>query len=350
MPITPDLSADTRAIKPAPFWRRSLTAGANWVLLIDIGLVLAFGAISENHVFLSAINANSLLLGGTEALILTLGLAMLLGAGVFDLSLGANLVLCSVIGSRVILHVLGGPAASASSGTVAYAVVLGLFACILTGALFGLVNGVIVAYLDVNSLIATLGTLGAATGIALILTDGTDISGLPNALQTNFGLRTLGGVIPVPALFALAIVGILWIVLRYTKFGLHTVAIGSSRVAAERAGLNVRRQLVALMILAGALAGFAGFIDISRYLSTSVNGHMQDSLAAITAAVIGGTVLEGGRVSVVGAVWGAVLAQVLLGGLVVIGVASFYQLIAIGVVLIVAVAVDRYRFKRREAR
>jgi len=290
------------------------------------------------------------MLGGTEALLLALGLAMLLGAGIFDLSLGANLVLSSVVGGQVIQQYAGAtPDASGNFRNVGTAILLGLVACLVTGTLFGLVNGLIVSYLDVNSLIATLGTLGIGTGIALLITDGGDIGGLPPQLQTSFGLRTIASV-PLPAFIAILIALLLWAVLRYTRYGLHTLAIGSARNSAERAGLKVRRHLVSLMMLAGLLAGLAGFVDLARYGSTTVAGHNLDGLAALTAVVIGGTLLEGGRVSIVGAVWGSVLAIVLQNGLVVLGVKTFYQLIAVGVVLIVAVAIDRYRYKRSATR
>jgi len=101
--------------------------------------------------------------------------------------------------------------------------------------------------------------------------------------------------------------------------------------------------MLTLMALGGTLAGLAGFLDISRYSSTVVAGHNSDALAAITAAVIGGTILEGGRVSIIGTVMGAGLSVILLGGLTIIAVSSFWQLIIIGVVLVFAIAVDRAR-------
>jgi ribose transport system permease protein len=103
---------------------------------------------------------------------------------------------------------------------------------------------------------------------------------------------------------------------------------------------------VTLALITGTLAGLAGFVDIARFGTTTVAGHAQDGLAAVTAVVIGGTLLEGGRVSITGAVWGSGLAIILSDGLVVLGVAPFYQLITIGVVLIVAVALDRLRYRR----
>jgi ribose transport system permease protein len=187
------------------------------------------------------------------------------------------------------------------------------------------------------------------TGIALLITGGNDIGGLPAAIQSDFGLFTAGPV-PLPALVALAIAVVLWAALRTTRYGLRTLAIGSLRLAAERAGLQVPRHLFSLAVLCGLLAGIAGFVDLSHFATTTVNGHTNDALAAITAVVIGGTRLEGGKVSLPGTLWGTGLSVVLQGGLVVIGVAPFWQLIAVGTVLIVAVCLDRIRFRRRTGR
>jgi ribose transport system permease protein len=328
-----------RAVRQRPWISRWLRTSAAWVLLLDVALVILFGVLSEDHVFLSVENFQAIALGTTESLLLTLGLALLLGAGVFDLSLGANLVLSSVVGASVINTVIE---QSAGAIPIPAAIGLGLLAAIAAGIAFGAVNGLIVAYLDVNSLIATLGTLGAGTGVALLFTNGGDITGLPTEIQTEFGLRNIGA-IPLPALIACLVAIGLWALLRYTRFGMRTLAIGSSKTAAIRSGLNVKRHLLWLTMLAGALAGLAGFVDIARYSSTTASGHTQDGLAAITAAVIGGTALAGGRVNILGAVWGAILSVLLATGLIILGVAPFYQLILIGVVLVIAVAIDRIR-------
>jgi ribose transport system permease protein len=352
LPPTPsdDDAADRRVVPQKSAVARWLSTSAAWVLLLNVALAVVFTALSNNQVFLTLTNIQSMLLGGTEALLLALGLAMMLGAGIFDLSLGSNLVLSSVVGASVIQAVAGTtPDASGNYANAGTALLLGLVASVITGVLFGLINGMIIAYLDVNSLIATLGTLGIGMGIALLITNGGDIGGLPPTLQTSFGLRTLA-LIPLPAFIAVILAILLWAVLRYTRYGLHTLAIGSSRSSAERAGVQVKRHLVTLAVLAGALAGLAGFVDLARFGSTTAAGHNLDGLAAVTAVVIGGTLLEGGRVSIIGAVWGTVLAVVLQNGLVVLDVPTFYQLIAIGLVLVVAVSIDRIRYKRSATR
>lgn len=356
--LRPETASDTRAVTVLPLYKRVFTWGATWVFLLDVALVLFFALLSRPGVFFSLPNLQNLMLNGAAALLLALAMAMLLAAGLIDLSVGANLVLSSVVASIVMVSVGGGRLAILSSeggspqvySNAPLAIAAGLVAAIITGALFGLVNGLIITVLKVNSLIATLGTLSVATGAVLLVTRGSDIGGLPNELQLHFGLVKVLGLIPLPAVVALGVAIALWLVVRYLRFGLHTVAIGSSTVAAERAGIKVRNHILKLTMLAGGIAGLAGFLSLAQFGATTINGHANDPLAAITAAVIGGAALHGGRISIVGTVWGAALALILLSGLVILGVSAFWQLIVIGSILIVAVAIDQFRARRRESR
>jgi ribose transport system permease protein len=333
---------DTRAVAVKPAWRRALATRAAAILILDVVLFIIFAAIKP--VFASLDSAQDLLLSGTEALLLAAGLAMLLGAGIFDLSLGANLVLSSVVGAEV-LKAIAPASATGTYPNFDLAFIVCLLVCIATGAVFGLVNGLLVAYGRMNALIVTLGTLGIGSGLAYVITGGSDISPLPAPIQEDFGLRTIVD-IPVAAVIAIVIAILLYLVVRYTRFGMRTEAIGSSRLSADRVGIKVPRHLIRLTILAGALAGLAGFVDLSHFASTSLAGHANDALNAVTAVVIGGTLLEGGKISILGAIWGTGLAVILQGGLVIAGVSSYYQLIAVGVVLIVAVGLDKVSFIR----
>lgn len=341
-----DLKQDDRGRPPSHAVLRWIRTRAAWILLLDIALIVLFTLLSRNNVFWSVANAQSLLVSVSQVLLLALGLAMMLGAGIFDLSLGANLVLSSVVGALVMRSFQTTPGDTSAYQNVPIAILAGLVTCILVGACFGLVNGLIITVGNVNSLIATLATLGLGTGIALLVTGGADVAGLPSALQVSIGLNTVLG-IPIPALAALVVAFVLWVVVRYMRYGLRTQAIGSSRASAERAGIRVRSHLLGLAVLGGALAGLAGFIDLARFGSTAIAGHGNDALAAVTAAVIGGTLLEGGRISITGAVWGAFLAVILQAGLVIIGVSSFWQLIMVGSVLLLAVLLDRVAAVRR---
>ncbi|RZT66466.1 monosaccharide ABC transporter membrane protein (CUT2 family) [Microcella alkaliphila] len=334
-----DDAADTRAVTQAHPIVRWLGSSGAWVLLLDIALIALFSIISPGNVFWSLQNLESMLLSGTVTLLLALGIAMLLGAGGIDLSVGANLVFSSVVAALTIQ-------ALAPNG-VAFALIMGAIAAVLAGALFGTVNGIIIGVFDVNSLIATLGTTGLGLAAALLLTGGSDIGGMPAELQAGFGLNTLFGFIPLPFLVAIVAWVILWVVLRKTRFGSRTLAIGSLRLVASRAGVRVSWHILSLAVMTGVLAGISGFISLSNYGATSVSGHPNDALAAITAVVIGGTRLEGGRVSLAGTIWGTALSVILVGGLVIMGVPSFWQLGAVGFVLIVAVCLDRIQARRR---
>lgn len=336
---------DDRARQGNRFGRALLTSRATYIFLLDIVLIIVFSILVGPSIFLSTANAQAMLLAGTQALILALGLAMMLGAGAFDLSLGANLVLSSVVGALVVKSIAA-PAPEGGYANVAAGLTAGVIACLVTGAIFGAVNGVLIAYFNMNSLIATLGTLGIGTGIALVLSGGGDLVGLPPDLQSGFGLAKFL-TIPVPAIIALLLAAILAWVVMSTRYGLRTLAIGSSRSAAERTGIRVRPHLLSLAVLAGTLAGFAGFLDLATFGATSINGHANAALAAATAVVIGGTLIEGGRISIIGTVWGAALAVILQTGLVLVNVSSAYQLIAVGVVLILAIGLDRLTILRR---
>ncbi len=328
-------AAGRPALSPAIAWLRAASGStALWVFVIDILLVVVFGLISPGQAFLSARSFQSLGLDAAEALILATGIALLLGASEIDLSLGANLLLSSVVGGKVI--------ASFGSSSPGLATALGIVACLATGGVVGLANGLVITRLRVVSLIATLATLGIATGVANLVTNGTDITGLPQSLQTGFGIKTAAG-IPLPAFVAFAVWLVTFVAFRYTRYGMRILAMGSNRGAAERAGLRVNRHLVVTFVLVGMMAGLAGFIDLTRFATTNLAGHTNDGLAAITAAVIGGTSLFGGRVSLGGVLSGTLLAVILQDGLVVVGLSPFYQLIAIGVVLIAAVSLDQRR-------
>jgi ribose transport system permease protein len=338
--VNETMTAASGAVVPnartgAPAWLTALgTSTALWVFGVDIILVLVFGLLSPDRAFLSARAFQALGLDASEGLILATGIALLLGAGEIDLSLGANLLLSSVVGAKIIV--------SFGSGSTTIATVVGVLGCLATGAAVGVFNGLVTTRLRVVSLIATLATLGIATGIANIITDGTDITGLPQSLQTGFGIRTELG-IPLPAFVAFAVWLITLVLFRTTRYGMRILALGSNRGAAQRAGLRVNLHIVVMFALVGMLAGVAGFIDLTRFATTNIAGHTNDGLSAITAAVIGGTSLFGGRVSLAGVLSGTLLAVILEDGLIVVGLSPFYQLIAIGVVLIAAVSLDQYR-------
>jgi ribose transport system permease protein len=214
---------------------------------------------------------------------------------------------------------------------------------LISGMAFGATNAILVTRLHVNSFIATLATTGIGTGIALVITNGIDVAYVPPALQSDFSGVKLLGLVPEPVMLPVVIIPILWYLLNRTRFGVHTQALGSSRLAATRAGIDAPRHILKLFMLMGVMAALAGLVDVSRFGTTSVSAHTSDALAAIAACVIGGTSLYGGRASIGGSTIGTFIPVVLASGLIIVGVTSFYQLIAVGVILIVAVNIDQRR-------
>ena len=333
--------ADTeREAPPArPPERRGSTLArhpALWIAAVDVLLIVGFGVFSQNHVFFNGSNFTNMALDSAQVVMLAVGSAMLLGAAELDISLGANVILSSVVGGRVMVSVAGVSPDLTSYQHLGRGIAAGIAAAVATGTAFGLVNGLIVTRLRVNSFIATLGTLGIGTGLSLVVSNGSNVEGIPYSIQDDFGINDVGG-IPLPAVVAAVVVLVLWLLLAFTRFGQHTVAIGSSRAAAARAGIEIDRHTLVLFVIVGFVAGICGVIDISRFATTNLSGHQTDALSAIAGAVIGGTSLFGGRISVPGAIFGAFLAVILQTGLVILGLQPFYQLIAIGTVLILAV-------------
>lgn len=310
-----------------------------WVLLLDILLIAIFWLLSSNGAFLHPTNINNILITSSQVLLLVVAQTLLLSAGQIDLSQGANVVLSSVVAGVVLVTMSRGGDAGV---WVTVPVMLAL--AIAVGVVFGLINGILVGRLGINSLIVTLGMLGIGIGTAQVLTNGDNLYGVPTSIQSDFGIRNILG-LPLPTLVSSLIVAAVWLLFSRTRFGTHSIAIGSSERAARRNGVPVARHIVSLYVIAGAMCGLAGAFDLARFTTTDIGGHSNDALAAISGAVIGGTSLFGGQAFFAGSILGALLALILQSGLVILNFPPFYQTIAIGFVLIVAVAIDRLKTK-----
>ena len=242
-------------------------------LLPVLALLLIFGTV-KSPVFLTVSNFSGIGEQSAALGVVVVGESLILMIGGMDLSLESTYGLAPMVAAWLIV-----PIAAYGNG-LDLNPYLGIGVLIAVGAAIGLVNGVIVTRLHVSSLIATLATLGIATGIANIATGGTDVTGIPVALQNDVGIRDFES-IPLPALIALAVWGVMWVLFRTTRFGLRMLALGSSRSAAERSGIRVKAQLVIAFVIVGSLAGLAGFIELTRFATTNLAGHQTDALAAI---------------------------------------------------------------------
>ncbi len=221
--------------------------------------------------------------------------------------------------------------------------VAGVAVAIAVGGGFGAFNALLVTKFHINSFIATLATAGIGLGAALVLTSGYNVRNIPQDIQLQLGMARFLDLVPYPLILSLVIGLVLWFVLRATRFGMRTLAIGSSREAAIRAGINTDRHLAVLFVMMGALAGVSALLDISRFGTTNISGHQTDALQAIAAVIIGGTSLFGGVASIGGTLLGTLIPVVLATGLVILRIESFYQLIVVGLILLVAVYFDQRR-------
>jgi ribose transport system permease protein len=328
------------------WFRQARRSTAFWIGLAIVLLGLIFGVLSGGA-FTRDSNLLSIGLNSSQIMLLAVGMTFLIGAGQLDLSVGFNVIMSSVVAAKVMVA-LGGTAeqvAARDYPNLIPAVAAGIVAAIAVGAAGGLLNGLLVTRLRINSFIVTLATSGMFYGIALILTSAANVPFLPQEIQTYFGAARdpILDKVPLPLIVALIIAAVFWWIMRRTRFGLHTLAIGSSREAALRAGIDVDRQLLKLFVLMGVLVGIAGLYDLVRYASTNVVGHQTDNLQAISAVVIGGTSLFGGVASIGGSLLGTLIPVMMGNGLIILRVQPFYQLIAVGIILVIAVYLDQRR-------
>ena len=300
------------------------------IVLLALGTLMA--ALSP--FFLSISNFLNILLATSTIGVLAMGATFVLGSGGLDLSLGSVLGLSGVVGAAVAVK-LGAPTA------------LAVAAAILAGAGAGLVNGLIITRALVPAFIVTLGMLGIARGLALVISGGRVIYGLPEAMVYLGQGRPFG--VPMPVIILIVTAIVMHCLLAYTRYGRHTLAIGDNENAARSAGIDVARHRLSIYVLSGALAGLGGLLFATRINSGDPTAGITYELTAITAAVIGGTNLFGGRGSILGTTIGALIMGVLQNGLNLLAVQSYYQQMAIGAVLILAVFIDQFQV-RREAR
>jgi ribose/xylose/arabinose/galactoside ABC-type transport system permease subunit len=235
-------------------------------------------------------------------IIVSLGMAMVIGTGGVDLSVGTTMAIASAVLAKTVIS----PAQGGFGAPIAIAIVM----AVLAGLIVGVFNGVVVAVARVQPIVATLGVLVAGRGIALVITGGALVElFVPFFAQVRLG-KFLG--IPYVMIVAALLAVIVSFLVRRTAFGYRLLAIGGNRRASVLAGLPVKRTLITVYALSGALAAVAGVIATARLRASdpSYIGLLYE-LSAITAVVVGGTALNGGRVRVLGTVTGAILIQLL---------------------------------------
>jgi ribose transport system permease protein len=280
--------------------------------------------------FLTISNLLNVAEQATIIAIIAVGMTFVIITGGIDLSVGSVLAFSGVVMASALQHEV----------PLGFALLIGLG----VGLFCGLVNGILITVGRLPPFIATLGMMSVARGAALMFTEGRPISGFPE----NFRSLATGEVlrIPTPVLIMIAVYFMAHFVLRRTKLGRYTYAIGGNEEAALLSGINVRLYKSMVYGLAGMLAGLAAILLTARLNSAQPIAGMNYELDAIAATVIGGTSLLGGEGTVVGTLIGALIMAVLRNGLNLLGVSSFIQQVVIGSVIILAVLIDMSLKKR----
>lgn len=306
----------------------------NWlqiagILPILVIICILFSILTPN--FPTAGNVVNIFRQASINIVLATGLTFVILTGGIDLSVGSILGVSAVVGVLVSLSAVSW---------------LAIPAALLTGLAIGLINGALIAFLDLPPFIVTLGGLTALRGTAYLVANGTTV------LNRNLNFAWVGNSYlgPFPWLVVIALLTVLasWFVLRRTVLGVQIYAVGGNQRAARLTGIKVNRVLLFVYGVSGLLAGLAGIMSSSRlYSATGLlgNGYELDAIAAV---ILGGTSFTGGIGTIPGTLLGALIIAVLNNGLTLLNMSYFWQLVVKGLVIIVAVVIDRLR--RRSTR
>jgi ribose transport system permease protein len=331
-PSPEDVALDDTGEGHPSLIKRLTSLQSVWILGVLL-VIVAFFTLAAGEKFLSTSNFSLISQNVAVWAVLGVGMTFVIITSGIDLSVGSVLVFSSVVAAKL-MERIGGD----GWGTAA----LGILAALVSGALWGVLNGVLVAKAKIPPLIVTLGTLSIALGLAQVITSGIDIRAVPAAMTD---LSTYVKILGIPSLpfIALVVVIIGGIILHKTKFGRYTYAIGSNEEGARRVGVKVDRHLILIYGLSGFLAGLGAVLALAQFGTTTIAGQSLTNLNVIAAVVIGGTSIFGGQGSMFGTVVGLFIPAVLQAGFVIIGVEPFWQGVAVGTVLIAAVYVDQSR-------
>jgi ribose transport system permease protein len=295
------------------------------VAFVLVALVAIFASMSPG--FSTAPNLTNILVQSSILLLLALPMTFIIMTEGLDLSIGAVLTLSSVVLAAV----------AVSTGSLSLAFV----AALAIGLAFGLLNGWLIAWLDIPPFVTTLGTLGIAQGLCLVITDGQSIVGLPKALHFIYSGYLFG--IPFPLVIAAVAYAAMHGILYHTRLGTYVPALGGNREALRHAGINDRRVLAVIYGIGGLMAGIAALLLTSRISSAHPTAAIGMEFDAIAAVAVGGTQFERGEGWLFGTLLGVITIGVLRNGLNLLEMPSSIQVICVGLLVIVALFFDGMR-------
>jgi len=306
------------------------------LLILCLGIGLIEMLVKEHPVFFKSINLLNILLQTSINTIIAVGMTFIILTAGIDLSVGSLLALCNILMGLTLLRYEPAGALIQIS--------LGMLVALIVGSGVGFFNGFISVKWNIPPFIVTIGTLGIARGLALwsINSQTENLIGRVAPAFTFIGNGTLSGV-PFPAIIALIVVIVGHILLNYTFFGRYVLAIGGNEEAARLSGIKVGFYKNLVYILGGFLVGLAAIIQTSRLGAANPTIGAGFELYAIAAVIIGGTSLMGGKGTIMGTLIGALIIGVLNNGLTLMNIPDEIKQIIIGLVIIVAVLLDRLR-------
>lgn len=317
--LSPSKSGETSA----PTSRRPLALRDAGTLIGLIIIMLVFALLAPG--FISERNLLNILQQSSLNACLALGMTLVIVSGGIDLSVGPTAALSAVISGTLLLAGVPVP--------------LAIIAGLALGAVCGLINGVLVAIVGLQPFIVTLGTLSTYRAIALIYTGGNPVLGIPADYRAIFNGTVFG--LPSPVLIVAVVAVIAWIVLKKTPLGEYLLAVGGNEEAAYIAGVPIALTKISAYAISGLLAALTSLILIGRLgAAEPILGNLWE-LDAIAASAIGGASLMGGKGSIIGTLLGAIILGAMRNGLTLMNVQAFYQLLATGLIILVAMIIDR---------
>jgi len=304
-------------------------------ILFAVWIAMVVGFTSLNSIFFSVGVAENILADWGPLVLIACGQLVVVISGGIDLSVGAIVGFSGVISALVMRSLT-------DAGTAGYATLaVGLVVCAVVGLLVGAVNSLLINYAKLVPFIATLVTLGACSGLSLVITKGAPIMGGP---KEAIGLAPAWiGPFSKPVIAVIVIVLVLWAFVHKARFGRYTFAIGSNSFAARAAGINVKRHIMKVYMLSGLLAGLAGFFFYMRLGSGSPTSGFGNELDAIAAVVIGGAALTGGVGRVSGTVLGALILTTVTSGLIIVGVDPQWKRVVVAALIAIAATLQALR-------
>jgi ribose/xylose/arabinose/galactoside ABC-type transport system permease subunit len=300
---------------------------ADYGFVVFFAIWVVFLTLATDR-FLTERNILLLLRQASIYAIPAIGATFVILLGELDISFGSVLGVAGVAAAEVLV-VGGGP-------------VLAVGAAVATGLLVGFANGLLVTRLRIPSVVATLGMLSIVLGVGIVWTGGRAITG-PALSEISWLAQGYVGAIPVPVIILFVGYALAWVVLNRQRFGRHIYLTGDNREAAFRAGIATDRVRLAVFIIAGALAGLGGVILVSRVSQASASLGTEALFPVLTAVILGGAGLQGGRGHILNTLVASIFLASLLNGLILLGVQAEYQRILLGAILIAAVSLDRFR-------